>query len=81
MNEHIQTILAWTPGWPEVLLVLLVALLLFGKRLPDAARNIGRSLSQFKKGIKEGQDEIDKTTDIEESKKDKDVDQELKKPG
>jgi len=42
-------------GWPEILLILLVVLLLFGaKRLPDLARSLGKSLREFKKGREEG---------------------------
>jgi len=42
-------------GWGELLLVLLVILLLFGaRRLPDLARSLGKSLSEFKKGREEG---------------------------
>jgi sec-independent protein translocase protein TatA len=41
-------------GLPELLVLLLIVLLLFGaKRLPDIARGLGRSLHEFKKGIKE----------------------------
>ena len=41
-------------GWPEILLILLVVLLLFGaKRLPDLARSLGKSLREFKKGREE----------------------------
>ena len=41
-------------GWSEILVILLVVLLLFGaKRLPDLARSIGKSLQEFKKGMKE----------------------------
>jgi len=49
-------VLAWSaPGPWELLLILFVVLLLFGaKRLPDLARSLGRSLSEFKKGREEG---------------------------
>ena len=42
-------------GFGELVIILLVVLLLFGaKRLPDLARSLGRSLSEFKKGRDEG---------------------------
>ncbi len=42
-------------GWGEILLIIAVILLLFGaKKLPDLARSLGRSLSEFKKGKAEG---------------------------
>ncbi|MFL6180392.1 MAG: Sec-independent protein translocase subunit TatA [Actinomycetes bacterium] len=45
-------------GAPEIILILLVVLLLFGaKRLPDAARGLGRSMRIFKSEIKAAQDE------------------------
>ena len=41
-------------GFPELLVILLIVLLLFGaKRLPEIARGLGKSLSEFKKGVKE----------------------------
>ena len=43
-------------GLPELLIVLVVALLLFGNRLPSVARSLGRSMVEFKKGMNEGDD-------------------------
>lgn len=37
----------------ELLIVAFIALLLFGKRLPDVAKSIGKSISEFKKSISE----------------------------
>ena len=59
-------------GTPELILVLLVVLLVFGsKRLPDSARAIGRSLRILKaetKGLR-SDDVIDtETVDTEKSK-------------
>lgn len=39
-------------GWLQFVIVLLVALLLFGNRLPSIARSMGQSLTEFKKGVK-----------------------------
>lgn len=37
-------------GLPELLLILVLALLIFGpKKLPDLGRTLGRSLAEFKK--------------------------------
>lgn len=46
-------------GAPEIIIILVVLVLLFGaKRLPDAARSLGRSLRIFKTEVKEmGQDD------------------------
>jgi len=41
-------------GFPELLVILLIVLLLFGAaRLPEIARSVGKSIHAFKKGIKE----------------------------
>jgi len=39
-------------GMGEVLLVLVVALLVFGGRLPEVGRSLGKSISEFKRGLK-----------------------------
>ena len=48
--------LGFAGGW-EILVVGGIALLLFGNRLPGAAKSLGMSFSAFKKGIKEGTEE------------------------
>lgn len=42
-----------------LLIVGLVALLMFGKRLPDVMKSLGRSVTEFKKGINETTSEDD----------------------
>ncbi len=61
MIEYIQYLGFWTPGPLELAVIAIVALLLFGRRLPEIARNVGKSMTEFKKGIneaKETKDEI-----------------------
>lgn len=46
-------------GAGEIILIVLVILLLFGaKKIPELARGIGKGMGEFKKGLKEVQDEI-----------------------
>ena len=55
--------LAFTaPGWPEILFILLIILVLFGaKRLPELAKGLGQSLNEFKKARDEFDREVKKT--------------------
>ena len=47
-------------GTGEIIVILAVALLLFGaKRIPELARGIGRGVSSFRQGLNEVADEID----------------------
>ena len=50
------TLLGFIPGWPglgEMLIIAAIVLLLFGNRLPGAMRSLGRSVVEFKKGIRD----------------------------
>ncbi len=61
-----QAILAmWMPGGMEWAAILVVALLIFGRRLPDVARSVGKSIVEFKKGLKDVKDDIDDTAKLD----------------
>ncbi len=47
------------PGLPEMLIVGVIILLLFGNRLPSVMRSLGKGITEFKKGVKGIEDEID----------------------
>lgn len=46
-------------GSSELLVIGIVALLMFGGRLPDVARSLGRSVNQFKRGLKDVGDNLE----------------------
>ncbi len=49
-------------GITDWVIILLIVLILFGgKQLPELAKSLGKSLSAFKKGMKEGEDELKKS--------------------
>jgi sec-independent protein translocase protein TatA len=54
------------PGGSEWIIILLIALLLFGSRLPSVMRSLGQSVNQFKKGLKEVEDEVTAAGDTED---------------
>lgn len=45
-------------GMQEMVIVMIVAVLLFGKRLPEVARSLGASYNQFRKGLQDIQSEM-----------------------
>ena len=60
-TDHISQILlafGMPSGWEWMALVV-IGLLVFGRRLPEVGRSVGKSIVEFKKGIKGIEDEID----------------------
>jgi sec-independent protein translocase protein TatA len=47
------------PGGIEWIIILIVALLIFGKRLPEVMKSLGKGIVEFKKGIKGVEDEVE----------------------
>jgi len=42
----------------ELIVILIIALLIFGSRLPSVMRSLGKSVTEFKRGLHEVQDDI-----------------------
>ena len=45
-------------GPSELLLIGVVAVLIFGRRLPDVGRDLGRTFTEFKRGLREVKDDV-----------------------
>ena len=59
-------------GTPEILLIVLVILLLFGgKKIPELMRGLGKGVKSFKQGLNEVEDEV-KSLDPDKKKGDTD---------
>lgn len=47
------------PGGGEWIILLVLGLLVFGRRLPEVGRGLGKSIVEFKKGIKGIEEEVE----------------------
>ncbi|HXV75102.1 MAG TPA: Sec-independent protein translocase protein TatB [Candidatus Polarisedimenticolaceae bacterium] len=57
-------------GGAELLLILVLALLLFGpRRLPEIGRTIGRGMSEFRKATSEFKSNLEREVDLSEIRK------------
>ena len=59
MNIPVTILAFGMPGGTELAVILVIALLIFGRRLPSIMRSLGGSMREFKKGVNEGLDEDD----------------------
>src|SRR5215208_6463149 len=50
------------PGGAEWILILAFGLLIFGKRLPEVGRSLGKGIVEFKKGLKGVEDEVEEAS-------------------
>lgn len=56
-------------GLPEVIVILVIALVIFGpKKLPELGKNLGKGLNSFKKGLGEASDEFKSEVSSADSK-------------
>ncbi len=51
-------------GW-EMIIVAMVCLLIFGNRLPSVMRSLGKSVTEFKKGVSGIEEELDQAMTVD----------------
>jgi sec-independent protein translocase protein TatA len=65
-------------GMTEILIILLIALLLFGPRkLPELGRSLGQSIREFQRGAKNIREEFEKSANVKDFQE---IKEELSKP-
>ena len=62
------SILAFGLGWVEMVVIMGVGLVIFGRRLPQVARDLGRSVVSFRKGLTAVEEEIEDAAHMEDQK-------------
>jgi TatA/E family protein of Tat protein translocase len=61
-------------SWDKLLLIAVVLIVFFGpKRIPDIAQSIGKGIREFKKSIKDVQDEVSKPVNSEPTGEPKEI--------
>src|ERR1700722_14991576 len=67
MSSHVLAF--GMPSMGEMMVIAFIGLIFFGKRLPEVGRGLGKSIVEFKKGLKGIEDEIDEQGDPSEKEK------------
>lgn len=49
-------------GMTEIIVIGIIALLLFGRRLPEVGRSLGKGIVEFKKGLRDIEDDVNSPT-------------------
>ncbi len=69
-DQSIQTVIGLIGplGLPELLIIAFIGLLIFGKRLPEVGKSLGKGIVSFKKGLQGVESDIDEAVSRPETK-------------
>jgi sec-independent protein translocase protein TatA len=63
-------IFAFGLGWPEIMGILIIVLVLFGaKKVPELMKGLGSGIKEFKKASRDVQDELHRSVEEDEAAK------------
>jgi sec-independent protein translocase protein TatA len=64
-------VIAFLPslGFQEMVILVIIGLLLYGRNLPEAGRALGKVAAQFRRGFQEFKDQLDREGDLRDMKK------------
>lgn len=75
MNSFTTTLAFGMPGWQEMLILAVIGILIFGKRLPEVGRSIGKGIVEFKKGLAGIDEEVENAVNEQSNKKNNAIDE------
>jgi sec-independent protein translocase protein TatA len=52
------------PGFEEWIVIALIGVVVFGKKLPEVGRSLGKGIVEFKKGLKGIDEEVEKASSM-----------------
>jgi sec-independent protein translocase protein TatA len=82
MQIMAYTLALGMPGLTEWIIIGALGLLIFGKRLPEVGRSLGKGIVEFKKGLKGIEDEVEQVDyDVEKNRSRPVLTHEQNKPG
>jgi sec-independent protein translocase protein TatA len=67
MNEWLNIQAFGMPGATELIIIAVIGLLIFGKRLPEVGKSLGKSIVEFKKGLRGIEDDIDRAVEQDQN--------------
>jgi sec-independent protein translocase protein TatA len=64
LASNISPLFAFLPnlGPMEMIIILVICILLFGRRLPEVGRSLGKGIVEFKKGLRGIEEEVDQAS-------------------